>query len=71
MNHGFIKVAAAIPSVKVADCKSNTASILGLIKQAVKEEVQLICFPELAITAYIHVPIYFTISYLLMKPKIA
>ncbi|MBN1463517.1 MAG: NAD(+) synthase [Paludibacteraceae bacterium] len=52
MNHGFIKVAGAIPSVKVADCKSNTASILGLIKQAVKEEVQLICFPELAITAY-------------------
>jgi NAD+ synthase (glutamine-hydrolysing) len=52
MNHGFIKVAAAIPSVKVADCQSNTASILGLIKKAVDQEVQIICFPELAITSY-------------------
>ena len=52
MNHGFIKVAAAISSVKVADCTSNAASILELIKQAVKKDVQIICFPELAVTAY-------------------
>ena len=52
MNHGFIKVAAAISSVTVADCQSNTASILSLIKQAVKKEVQIICFPEMAVTAY-------------------
>ncbi len=52
MNHGFIKVAAAISSVKIADCQSNTKSIEGLIKEAIKQDVQIICFPELAITAY-------------------
>lgn len=52
MNHGFVKVGAAISSVKVADCQSNTASILGLIRQAVEQEVQIVCFPELAVTAY-------------------
>jgi len=52
MNYGFIKVAAAISSVKVADCQSNTASILGLIQKSIEQEVQIVCFPELSITAY-------------------
>ncbi|MDR3706343.1 MAG: NAD(+) synthase [Paludibacteraceae bacterium] len=52
MNHGFVKIAAAIPSVKVADCQSNTESILGQIRQCIEQEVQIVCFPELAITAY-------------------
>lgn len=52
MKHGFIKIGAAVSAVKVADCKSNTESILGLIRQAVEQEVQIVCFPELAISAY-------------------
>ncbi len=52
MNHGFIKIAAAVPSVKVADCQANTESILGLIQKSVDQEAQIVCFPELAITAY-------------------
>ncbi len=51
MNHGFIKVAAAIPNVKVADCTANAESILKLIQKAVKKDVEIICFPELSITA--------------------
>jgi len=51
-NFGFIKVAAAIPSVQVANCKTNAEQIEHLIAKAAKKEVQLLCFPELCITAY-------------------
>lgn len=52
MNHGFVKVAAAVPSVKVADCKYNTERIENLIAIAEGKGVQIIAFPELCITAY-------------------
>lgn len=52
MNHGFVKVAAAIPLVQVADCKFNTEQTLLLLKKAEEECVQIICFPELSITGY-------------------
>ncbi len=51
-NFGFIKVASAIPVVKIADCKHNATQILSLIEKAGKEHVQIISFPELCITAY-------------------
>ncbi|MDR1729810.1 MAG: NAD(+) synthase [Prevotellaceae bacterium] len=51
-NFGFIKVASAIPTVKIADCKYNTAQILSLIKKAEIDHIQIISFPELCITAY-------------------
>ena len=31
MNYGFVKVAAAVPHVKVADCKFNVEKIESLI----------------------------------------
>ncbi|MEN6588149.1 MAG: NAD(+) synthase [Proteiniphilum sp.] len=49
---GFLRVAAASPTLRVADCDFNTAEIKSVIERAVREEVQLICFPELCITAY-------------------
>lgn len=52
MNYGFVKVAAAIPHVHVADCFSNIQEIEGLICQAANQNVQLITFPELCITGY-------------------
>ncbi|GHT04437.1 NAD(+) synthase [Bacteroidia bacterium] len=51
-NHGFIRVAAAIPEVKVADCAFNTAQIKNLIAKAYSNGVQAVCFPELSLTAY-------------------
>ena len=48
---GFVRVAAAVPSVKVADCMTNAASIVGLTKKAENEGVQIVCFPELSVTA--------------------
>ncbi|MEG2066545.1 MAG: NAD(+) synthase [Tannerellaceae bacterium] len=52
MNHGFIRVAAAIPKVMVADCASNSEQIEQLMRKACKEGVEIICFPELSITGY-------------------
>ena len=51
-NFGFIRVAAAIPELKVADCAFNSERIEHLIKEAQAKEVQIVCFPELSITAY-------------------
>lgn len=52
MNYGFVKVAAAVPHVQVADCFYNIEKIEGLMRQASEEGVQIIAFPELSITAY-------------------
>ena len=52
MNYGFIKVASAIPSVKVGDVKYNTLQIENLIVQAESRGVEIIVFPELSITGY-------------------
>ncbi|MCF0198300.1 MAG: NAD(+) synthase [Bacteroidaceae bacterium] len=52
MKHGFVKVASAVPSVKVANCKHNVEQIETLIMQACTQQAEIVCFPELAITAY-------------------
>lgn len=52
MNHGLVRVAAAVPELKVADCEFNSKSIIQLIKKAESLDVQFIVFPELSITAY-------------------
>ena len=51
-DYGFLRVAAASPRLRVADCDYNTAEIKSVIERAVQEEVQLLCFPELSITSY-------------------
>ena len=52
MNYGFVKVAAAVPLVQVADCFYNIEKIEGLMRQASEKGVQIIAFPELSITGY-------------------
>lgn len=52
MNYGFVKVAAAIPQVKVGDCKFNAERIESLIAIAEGKGVEIIAFPELSITGY-------------------
>ena len=47
MKYGFVKVAAAIPAVKVADCKFNAQQIDTQIAIADGKGVQMIVFPEL------------------------
>lgn len=52
MNNGFIKVACAVPLVKVADCTYNVEQTMLQIKQAKEQNVEIVVFPELGITAY-------------------
>ena len=52
MNYGFVKVASAIPSLKVADCTYNTLQIENLICRAEEENTEIIVFPELRICGY-------------------
>lgn len=51
-NFGFIKVAAAIPSVRVADCDHNSEQIISLMQQASARGVRVVTFPEMSLTAY-------------------
>ena len=52
MNYGFVKVAACVPSVKVANCPYNIAEIEKEIILADGKGVEIIAFPELSVTAY-------------------
>lgn len=52
MNYGFVKVAAAVPRVKVTDCKFNSERLEGLITIAEGKGVQILTFPEMCITGY-------------------
>ena len=52
MRHGFVKVAAATPDIRVADVTYNTEKICGLIDETVKEGAKVVAFPELCVTGY-------------------
>lgn len=52
MKYGYVKVAAAIPAVKVADCVFNAGQTEKQILEADEKGVQIIVFPELNLTAY-------------------
>lgn len=52
MNYGFVKVAAAVPHVRVADCKFNAERATELILSADEKGVQVVVFPELNLTGY-------------------
>lgn len=51
-NYGFVRIASAIPEVKIADCDFNTSRIEGLIDDASANGASAIVFPELSITGY-------------------
>ena len=52
MKYGFIKVAAAVPAVRVADVEYNVQEMEKLIALASGDGVELLCFPELSLTGY-------------------
>ena len=51
-NFGFVRVAAAVSKVRVAEPSFNKDQILTLIKQAHRQGVRVVVFPELSLTAY-------------------
>ena len=52
MNHGFVKVAAAVPRVTIANCRANANQIESLIATAESKGVEIIVLPELCLTGY-------------------
>ena len=52
MKHGFIKVAAISPKIKVADPAYNAGVIVEKMKEAYEKGAKILVFPELCITGY-------------------
>ena len=50
MKDGFIKVAAASPVIKVADCEYNAERVIECIREADEKGVKVLVFPELTLT---------------------
>ena len=51
-NFGFLKVAAAVPHVRVGDCDFNAERMAAMADEAAQRGVEIVAFPELALTAY-------------------
>jgi NAD+ synthase (glutamine-hydrolysing) len=49
---GFVRVAAAVPPLKVADIGHNLREILALATRADQQGAQVVVFPELSLTSY-------------------
>ena len=50
--HGFLRVAAACPELRVADCPFNADRTLALMARAETQGVNLLVFPECGLTGY-------------------
>lgn len=52
MKDGFIRCAAMVPKVTVADCGANEREIIRLLDEADEAGANVVVFPELCITGY-------------------
>jgi NAD+ synthase (glutamine-hydrolysing) len=50
--HGFVRVAAAVPRVQIAEPEVNAARTLTLARQASERHAALVVFPELGVSGY-------------------
>ena len=48
----FIRIACAVPAVKVGDVKKNAADICSFMEKADGQDVDVLLFPELSLTGY-------------------
>ena len=58
-NYGFIKVASAVPKVKVANPEYNAKQIISLIEQAAEEKINILATPELSVSSYTCADLFF------------
>ena len=57
--HGFVRVAACIPEVRVSDPTFNASKILELVHRAHAKKAVLAVFPELCVSAYSNEDLFF------------
>lgn len=50
--YGMVRVACAVPRLQLAACQKNSQGIIDLSKTAYENGVEVLLFPELAITGY-------------------
>ena len=50
--HGYVRVAAAVPRVRIGDPAFNGERSIALVRQAHDQDVALVVFPELGLAAY-------------------
>ena len=48
----FIRIACAVPAVRVGDTKKNASDLCDFLKRAEGQKVDLLVFPEMALTGY-------------------
>jgi NAD+ synthase (glutamine-hydrolysing) len=63
--HGFLRVAAACPEVRVADPEANGAASVEVMSRARDEGVQVLVLPELGLTGYTCGDLFFSRSILI------
>ncbi|MBX7070011.1 MAG: NAD(+) synthase [Microthrixaceae bacterium] len=51
-DHGFVRVAAAVPRLRVTDVVANVADTIDLLHRAADDSVALAVFPELGLVGY-------------------
>ena len=49
---GFLRVGMALPGLRVADVDFNVSAIINTMRKAKNQDVQILTFPEMAITGY-------------------
>jgi len=60
-HHGFLRVAAGCPEIRVADPAFNADRTLDLLKRADAQGVNLVVFPEMGLTGYTCHDLYHTL----------
>jgi len=51
-SHGFVRVAAAVPHVRIAEPEFNAQRTLALARRAATQDARLVVFPELGLSGY-------------------
>ncbi|MFI5170444.1 MAG: NAD(+) synthase [Vicinamibacterales bacterium] len=59
--HGFLRVAAACPPVRVADPERNADATLEFVAKAAEQHVQVLVLPELGLTGYTCGDLFFSL----------
>jgi len=60
----YVRIACAVPEVRVADVKANTRDICGWMEKADAQKADVLLFPELALTGYTCADLFFQDSLL-------
>ena len=55
----FMRIACAVPAVRVGDVKKNVQDICNYMEQADGQNCDLVLFPELALTGYTCADLFF------------